>query len=199
MGPSVERWQGDLERQGALGALASGVSPPARKGGLVTGIDWSVQLKKIERQFDGLPPDPSESEQHGKRETNRRSQQRGVQHESFFGAGSRVVLALSLSLAINAWPYDRACGPALAGYLAASAFIVAAGFWATMGTWRARAPRLHALALLAIAWGIVLISAQALPRIGYARTDPGNGPAWRCWRPDQASVGVPVVNGLFRR
>ena len=169
------------------------------KGGLVTGIDWSVQLKKIERQFDGLPVDPSETEQRGKRETQRRSQQRSVQGEGFFGAGSRVVLALSLSLAINAWPYNRACGADLAGYLAASAFIIAAGFWATVGTWRARAPKLHALALLVVAWGIVLISAQALPRIGYARIDPGNGPAWRCWRPDQASVGVPVVNGLFRR
>jgi hypothetical protein len=188
-----------VERQGALGALASGISPSSPQGGLVTGIDWSVQLKKIERQFDGLPADPSDSEQHGKREPQRRSQQRSVQRDGLFGAGSRVVLALSLSLAINAWPYDRACGAGLAGYLAASAFIIAAGFWATVGTWGARTAKLHAAALLVVAWGIVLISAQALPRIGYARIDPGNGPAWRCWRPDQASVGVPVVNGLFRR
>lgn len=180
--------------------LASGISPPARKGGLVTGIDWSAQLKKIERQFDSLPAEPSESEQRGKPETQqRRSQQRSAQHEGLFGAGSRVVLALSLSLAINAWPYDRACGPGLAGYLAASAFIIAAGFWATVGTWRARAPKLHAAALFVVVWGMVLISAQALPRVGYARTEPGNGPAWRCWRSDQASVGIPVVNGLFRR
>jgi hypothetical protein len=165
----------------------------------VTGIDWSAQLKKIERQFDGLPLEPSESGQRSKPETQRRSQQRKVQGEGVFGAGSRVVLALSLSLAINAWPYDRACGPALAGYLAASAFIVAAGLWATVGTWRAQAPRLHTLALLVVAWGIVLMAAQALPRIGYAKVDPGNGPAWRCWRPDQVSVGMPVVNGLFRR
>jgi hypothetical protein len=165
----------------------------------VTGIDWSAQLKKIERQFDGLPSQPSELEQHTRRETQRRSEQRNVQHDGIFGAGSRVVLALSLSLAINAWPYDRACGPGLAGYLAASAFVIAGGFWATVGTWRARSPKLHAAALLVIAWGMVLVSAQALPRIGYARIDPANGPAWRCWRADQVSVGVPVVNGLFRR
>jgi hypothetical protein len=165
----------------------------------VTGIDWSAQLKKIERQFDSLPPEPSGSEQRDRRETQRRSQQRQVQREGIFGAGSRVVLALSLSLAINAWPYDRACGAGLAAYLAASAFVIAGGFWASVGTWRGRAPKLHAAALLVVAWGIVLVTAQALPRVGYAKVDPGNGPAWRCWRPDQVSVGVPVVNGLFRR
>lgn len=165
----------------------------------MTGIDWTAHLKKIEREFDGLPPEPSESELRGKRETQQRGQQRRVQREPIFGAGSRVVLALSLSLAINAWPYDRACGAGLAGYLAAAAFIIAGGLWATVGSWRASAPKLHAAALLVVAWGIVLIAAQALPRVGYARTEPGNGPAWRCWRSDQASVGVPVVNGLFRR
>jgi hypothetical protein len=84
-------------------------------------------------------------------------------------------------------------------YLAASAAIVAGGIWATVGTWRSRAPKLHALALLGLAWGVVLITAQVLPRTGYAKVDSRNRPAWRCWRPGQASVGVPVVNGLFRR
>lgn len=165
----------------------------------MAGIDWSVQLKKIERQFDGLPPDPNESELRATRETQRRSQQRKSTRDALFGAGSRVVLALSVSLAINAWPYDRACGVGLAGYLAAALVVIAGGLWAVAGTWRASAPRLHAAALLVVAWGIVLISAQVLPRVGYARIDPGNGPAWRCWRADQVSVGVPVVNGLFRR
>jgi hypothetical protein len=164
----------------------------------VTGIDWSVQLKKIERQFDGLPAEPSPPALRAPRDP-RSSQQRRREGESIFGATSRVVLVLSLSLAINAWPYGRACGGELLGYLAASATIVAGGLWATIGTWRGRAPRLHAVALLAVAWGVLLISAQVLPRVGYAAVDPRNGPTWRCWRPDQASVGVPVVNGLFRR
>ena len=165
----------------------------------MTGIDWSTQLKKIERQFDGLAPEPSGSERRGKQESQRRSQPRKVAREAIFGAGSRVVLALSLSLAINAWPYDRACGLALAGYLGASLVIVAAGLWATVGSWRAGMPKLHALALLVIAWGVVLVTAQVLPRVGYAKVDPANGPAWRCWRAGQVSVGVPIVNGLLRR
>ena len=165
----------------------------------MTGIDWSAQLKKIERQFDGLPSEPSPAALGPRRENPRRSQQRPGERESIFGAVSRVVLVLSLSLAINAWPYGRACGGELLGYLAASATIVAGGLWATVGTWRGRSPRLHAVALLAVAWGVVLITAQVLPRVGYAAVDPRNGPTWRCWRPDQASVGVPVVNGWVRR
>ena len=165
----------------------------------MTGIDWSAQLKKIERQFDGLPAEPTESGLRAKRENERRHQVNQQDRESVFGAVSRVVLVLSLSLAINAWPYGRACGAELLGYLAASAAIIAGGVWAMVGTWRGRAPKLHALALLALAWGVVLITAQVLPRVGYAKVDPGNGPAWRCWRDGQASVGVPVVNGLFRR
>ena len=165
----------------------------------MTGIDWSAQLKKIERQFDGVPPEPSESETRARPESGRRQQLKKKDSEATFGAVSRVVLVLSLGLAINAWPYDRACGVGLAGYLAASGAIVAGGFWATVGTWRRQSPRLHALALLAMAWGIVLITAQVLPRVGYAKVEPANGPAWRCWRDGQASVGVPVASGWLGR
>jgi hypothetical protein len=165
----------------------------------VTGIDWDAQLKKIERQFDGIPTPPTESELRAQREKDRREQLRRMKREDTFSAASRVVLALSLGLAINAWPYDRACGPWLYAYLAASGAIVAGGVWAVVGTWRNQTPKLHAAALLAVAWGLVLITAQALPRVGYAKVDPRNRPAWRCWRPNQASVGVPVVNGLFKR
>ncbi|MDQ3950256.1 MAG: hypothetical protein M3282_07905 [Gemmatimonadota bacterium] len=165
----------------------------------MTGIDWAAQLKKIERQFDGVPTPPTESDLRTQRENERREQQRRQKREGMFGAASRVVLVLSLGLAMSAWPYDRACGAGLLGYLAASTAIVAGGVWATVGTWRSRSPKLHAAALLALAWGAVLITAQVLPRVGYAKVDPRDGPAWRCWRPNQASVGVPVVNGLFRR
>lgn len=165
----------------------------------MTGIDWDAQLKKIERQFEGKLAPPSESELRAQRENERREAQRRKRREESFGAASRVVLVLSLGLAMNAWPYDRACGGGLLGYLAASVAIGVGAMWATIGTWRSRTPRLHALALLALAWAIVLVTAQVLPRVGYAAVEPGNAPAWRCWRDGQASVGVPVVNGLLNR
>jgi hypothetical protein len=162
-------------------------------------IDWSTQLKKIERQFNGIPTPPTESQLRIERENERREQLRRLKRGEIFTAASRVVLAASLGLAMNAWPYDRACGGGLVAYLAASVVIVAGGVWAVVGTWNSRAPRLHAGAMLVIAWGVVLITAQVLPRAGYTKGDAGNRLAWRCWGPNQKSVGVPVVNGLLRR
>jgi hypothetical protein len=165
----------------------------------VTGIDWSAQLKKIERQFDGLPTPPTEADLRLQRENERREQLRKLKRDEIFGAASRIVLVLSLSLAINAWPYDRACGAGLLGYLAAAAAIVAGGVWAIVGTWHSRAPKLHAVAILAMAWGTVLLAAQVLPRVGYTNLDLRSRPTWRCWGPNQTSVGMPVVRDWLRR
>lgn len=165
----------------------------------MTGIDWSTQLKKIERQFDGIPTPPTESQLRIEREHERREQVRRLKRGEIFTAASRVVLAASLGLAMNAWPYDRACGGGLLAYLAASVVIVGGGVWAVVGTWNSRSPKLHAAAMLVIAWGVVLITAQVLPRVGYTKADTRNRSAWRCRGPNQKSVGVPVVNGLLRR
>jgi hypothetical protein len=165
----------------------------------VTEIDWSAQLKKIERQFDGIPTPPTESQLRIQREHDRREQLRRLKRDEIFGAASRVVLVASLGLAMNAWPYDRACGGGLLAYLAASVAIVAGGIWAIVGTWNSQFPKLHAAAMLVVAWGVVLITAQVLPRVGYARVDASSRLAWRCRGPNQTSVGVPVVNGLLRR
>jgi hypothetical protein len=165
----------------------------------VTGIDWDAQLKKIERQFEGIPTPPTESELRMQRENERRERVRKLKRDEIFGATSRIVLVLSLGLAINAWPYGRACGGGLLGYLAAATAIVAGGVWAIVGTWNSRAPKLHAVAILAMAWGMVLIAAQVLPRVGYTNLDLRSRPTWRCWGRNQPSVGVPVVSGWLKR
>jgi hypothetical protein len=165
----------------------------------VTGIDWSAQLKKIERQFDGLPTPPTESDLRAQRDSERRELLRRQKRDEIFGAVSRIVLVLSLSLAINAWPYGRACGAGLLGYLAAAGAIVAGSVWAIVGTWHNRSPKLHAVAILAMAWGSVLIASQVLPRVGYTNLDLRSRPTWRCWGSDQTSVGIPVVNGWLKR
>jgi hypothetical protein len=164
----------------------------------VTGIDWATQLKKIERQFDGIPTPPTESELRMQRENERREQLRKLKRDEVFGAVSRVVLTLSLGLAMNAWPYGRACGAGLYAYLAASAAIVAGGIWAAVGTWHSRFAKLHAAALLVVAWGVILITAQVLPRVGYTNLDLRSRPTWRCWGPNQMTVGVPVVSGWLK-
>jgi hypothetical protein len=47
-------------------------------------------------------------------------------------------------------------------------------------TWTGRSPLLHAVALFATVWGLVLIAAEVLPRVGYAAVDPEAPPTWWC-------------------
>jgi hypothetical protein len=86
-----------------------------------------------------------------------------------WGVTIRVGLAVALGAAIVFWPYAALCGPGLGGYLGATAAVVAAGTWAAVSSWRARAPRAHVLALLVIVWGASLAAWEVLPRVGYAK------------------------------
>lgn len=94
------------------------------------------------------------------------------------GVTIRVGLGVVLAVGVLLWPYAAACGLPLVGYLGATAAVIAAGAWGAVATWRARAARAHVVALGVVAWGAVLLSAEVLPRIGYA-TDPARA-AWLC-------------------
>ena len=93
-----------------------------------------------------------------------------------WGVTIRVSLAVALGAAIVFWPYATECGVGLGGYLGATAAVVAAGTWAAVSAWRARAPRAHVFALLVIAWGGALAAREVLPRVGYAK----EALAWVC-------------------
>jgi hypothetical protein len=81
----------------------------------------------------------------------------------------RVLLVLLLAGAMPFWPYGRGCGFGLFAYMAASGVVVLGGVWAAVSTWHRRRPMAHALALLVTLWGIGLVAAEVLPRIGYAK------------------------------
>ena len=42
-------------------------------------IDWKTELKKVERAFDGLPPEPTPAERRAKQAAEQREQQRKQQ------------------------------------------------------------------------------------------------------------------------
>ena len=50
--------------------------------------DWSTQLKKIEREFDGLPPEPSLAMKKLQSEEERRAQERVQQRAAMIGGAS---------------------------------------------------------------------------------------------------------------
>jgi hypothetical protein len=88
----------------------------------------------------------------------------------------RVILAALLGVAMILWPYPKACGWALLGYLGAVAAVLLAGAWIAFASWRMRNGVTHLLSLVLFYWGLVLAAEQMLPRIGYA-ADPA---AWLC-------------------
>jgi len=142
--------------------------------------DWSVQLKKIEREFNGLPPEPSPAFKKMQSEEERRGQERTQQRAAMIGAGARLVLVFALYTALAIWPYDNQCGSGLLGYLAVEIVIVVGGVWVAFTTWRYRLPKMHTLSLFIILAGLILIAAEVLPRVGYAAVDPKHPPRFSC-------------------
>jgi hypothetical protein len=144
------------------------------------GIDWNVELRKIERQMSGLPPEPSSGAIKAKRAAEQRAQERKQTQSALIGAWARIAVVGLLGAGLYFWPYPRACGVGLFGYLSAQALIVAGGLWVTMISWQNRLARTHAVALLMVASGLVLIGSEVSPRVGYAKVDPAYPPVWMC-------------------
>jgi hypothetical protein len=142
--------------------------------------DWSTQLKKIEREFEGLPPEPSPAYKKMQSEEQRRAQERVQQRAAMIGGGARLILVGALGVALAFWPYENSCGSGLLGYLAVELVIIIGGFWVAISTWRARLPKMHILSLLIVLAGLVLVSIEILPRVGYAAVDPKNPPQFSC-------------------
>ena len=147
--------------------------------------DWSTKLKNIEREFDGLPPEPSPAFKKMQSEEERRAQERAQQRAAAIGAGARLLLVFALFGALAIWPYAKDCGAGWFGYVGAEAVIVAGGLWVAFTTWRYRLPKMHALSLVIILVGLVLIASEVLPRTGYASVDPKNPP--QLWCPETSA------------
>jgi hypothetical protein len=142
--------------------------------------NWSTQLKKIEREFEGLPPEPSPAFKKMQSEEQRRAKERAQQRTAMIGGGARLVLVAALGVALAFWPYENQCGLGLTGYLAVELVIIIGGLWVAISTWRARLPKMHILSLLIALAGMVLVAIEILPRVGYAAVDPKNPPSFSC-------------------
>lgn len=96
--------------------------------------------------------------------------------EDLLGPWARLVLGLALGTMMAWWPYPRTCGFPLAGYLTAVACVVVGGGWAAVSAWRYRASLAHVLSLILVFYGMMLMTAELLPRTGYAVDQA----TWQC-------------------
>jgi hypothetical protein len=132
--------------------------------------DWTSTLRKIERQFDGLPTPPSRASSLSRRIAERRTMERKERLSAALGTFGRLSLVGLLVGGINFWPYSHSCGVGLYAYLGAESLIIIGALWAVIWTWQVRAAVAHGVSLALVLWGMALIALQVLPRVGYAKT-----------------------------
>jgi hypothetical protein len=88
----------------------------------------------------------------------------------------RVLLVLAFAVAVPFWPYPRACGINLVLYMGVITLLVVAGLWGAANSWSRRLGTAHVLSLLTVVWGLALLAAEVLPRVGYA----AQSAQWMC-------------------
>ena len=154
--------------------------------------DWDSELKKIDRMLEGASDEALLPVKSAKTPQAKAEAVAKQQSTSTLGVMARLVLATALGVGMVFWPYDARCGVGLAGYLAATGVVTAAGVWSSIWTWRHRSSRGHVLSLLLVLWGGLLAAIEILPRSGYAKPDP-NRPGWSCPATPPAPTPSPPV------
>jgi len=130
-------------------------------------IDWGTEVKKLEREFSGLPPVPSAGELKAKQNAERRAKEQREAATARVGALVRLVLVVSLFAALYFWPYQRACGAGLFSYMAVQVIMAAGAIWIAAIAWQYRLARIHVASLVILLAALVLLAAQVAPRLGY--------------------------------
>ena len=155
-------------------------------------IDWKAELRKIEREYDGLPPEPPTAESRsvspesppaeirGQKLPNIRAREQADRNVMFVAASARLVLVGLLIGALWWWPYANSCGFGLAAFLSAKMMIVVGGGWGAVFAWRNRLATSHTIAVAFVFTGLALLATEVLPRLGYVSIAAMGAPHWRC-------------------
>ena len=140
--------------------------------------DWEKLMAQVDKQIESVSDQQMFPEKKGAAPAQKAATAAVRDETKTWPAIVRLVLSSALGIGVLFWPYENRCGFGLGGYLAVVTAVAASGVWSAVWTWRHRTGRAHALSLLLIIWGLVLASAEVLPRTGYAKAKL----PWSCTR-----------------
>lgn len=146
--------------------------------------DWDKELAEIDKVMAKAPaPAPVPAKAGGgqvpaQRQPSGPAPAPPASGKGAFGTWLKVLLAAVLAGAMTQWPYANACGFGLFMYLGAAGVVVIAGLWGALSSWNRRMGFAHVISLLVTLWGIALVTAVALPRMGYVQVRPAA--TWFC-------------------
>ena len=148
----------------------------------MTTTNWDSELKRIEREFHGLSPDPVIKLDGARAAADKHAQEKRVSRNAAIGVWIRLLLVAALAAGMYWWPYPYACGVGLFSWMGAAALVGIGALWAAVGSWQCRLARAHGTAMLLVIASLALIGSQVAPRVGYA-TVAGAAPTWMCAAP----------------
>lgn len=143
-------------------------------------IDWDAEIRKIEREYDGLPPEQPAGLARSRKAAEWRERQRIAEGRAILGAWVRIALVVVLATALYWWPNAHQCGRDLGEFMAATMMVVIGGLWVSAFTWRHRLATIHGAAIALLVSGLTLVAAQTLPRAGLATIGGIHASQWRC-------------------
>ncbi|HEX7939961.1 MAG TPA: hypothetical protein VF483_13315 [Gemmatimonadaceae bacterium] len=134
--------------------------------------DWDKLMAQVDKQIESMPVGAPMAEKKAPAPAAKgasASAAPAMRGERVWPAYLRLALSTALGIGVFFWPYENRCGLGLSGYLIAVAFVAIGGIWSSVWTWRHQTAKAHVLSILLIVWGLVLGSAEVLPRTGYAK------------------------------
>ena len=143
-------------------------------------IDWNVELRKISREYDGLPPETTPARVRAERVAELRAREREAALGALVATWARVLLVGSLAAALVWWPYGRDCGLPLAGFVGAASMLIVGGTWSAACAWRRRLAIPHVASIALLVAGLALVGAESVPRAGVGTLSWVDASGWRC-------------------
>jgi uncharacterized membrane protein len=145
----------------------------------VSDIDWNLELRKIVREYDGLPAEHSRTQLRLQKIREIAAKDRFLERVSLIGIWVRLILIAALGVSLFWWPYGRHCGMPLAGYLISNGVVIIGALSLAIRTWRDRLSWAFLCSTLCVCLAWTVIALNVLPRLGYAPVG-GTSAAWSC-------------------